>query len=1136
MGNECEKKESGEKCTECSKREIKVTRRGMLPIFYCKEWDAWCLLDTGSNSSVIGNNVVGKICPEAKVVECNCEVVTLTGVKPLLGETDLPLKGLVGQKKGIRVHVAEIPNREYDVILGCDILELVKGYPKIVRGGWKIKLGKKTYRSERTTGFKKYIVVSNVNIRKGQGDESSESKLLKEYSDIIYQEGDKLTATGRVRHGIVLDNDRPVYIKPRRYPQAMKEVIKSQITELLKQGIIRKSSSVFNSPVWIVPKAPGSDGKPKYRLVIDFRELNRRTREEKYPLPRVEDILDRMHGARVFSVLDLKSGYHQIQMRDEDIAKTAFSFERGHFEFLRMPFGLRNAPSTFQRLMDEVLEGLDENFCQIYMDDIIIFSRDERAHDKDLRRLFERLRRYGLKIAKEKSHFYKSEVKFMGHVISEKGVRPNPEKTDAIKRMTIPKNPKEVRGFLGVINYYRRFVKNLSEITKPLTKLLQKGSRFILTEQILEAINKCKEVLCSEQILRFPDFTRQFIVTTDASQYALGAVLSQGDKGAERPIEFASKQLNAAESRYSAIERELLGVVWAVEHFRPYVFGRKFLIKTDHKPLVWTEKLKENSSRITRWKERLAAYDFEIEHTSGIDNAVADWLSRAVQVNAGEIRDPGEYAENGPNLGQGPGTSRAVQEGETGLRTTKENRVKRDDGIVNDKRNQIIWEFKTNGETEINNTKYGHLSITNICTRRDVSEAEILQILNEVIVSGKAYFVYTGNRTLKKKIKDMYERGNLGDRTDLTICERRVETVTDLEQQTDIIKDYHTGKTNHRGINETLMRLKRSYYWINMEKTINTVIRGCNTCNIVKYDRRPHQTLQLVTETAKRPFEIIHGDLFRYEGNIFLTMIDSFSKYAFVQKLEDKTAEQTLDAVLNFMGLFGTPDKIILDNGREFNNGKFKRQMIDLEINVHFTTVGHPRSQGVVERLHSTLTEHLQLIKLEQDGDIKQAMRKATIAYNNTIHRTTGYTPIEIVFGDNRGNRATKITEANEEVGKFYNDRRKEAKSMNTRIRDRLDQEKHKRVDRINMEKGENIGELLKIGDTVYRKNFYKRRKGDNRYLGPYTIVKVIDRNRVMLADTTHPNRKRVTTHINEIKIPCREGRKRICEQQEENN
>ncbi|KAL1138567.1 hypothetical protein AAG570_008630 [Ranatra chinensis] len=278
--------------------------------------------------------------------------------------------------------------------------------------------------------------------------------------------------------------------------------------------------------------------------------------------------------------------------------------------------------------MDQFLEGLDEDAIQIYMDDIIVFSRSEQEHGRHLEQLLHRFKEFGLKASCEKSSFFNPLLKFMGHVLSRERIHPDPGKVIRIRQLQEPVDVKGVRSIIGLIGYYRRFLPGLANRMEGWHSLTKKGAKFVITEDMREALEWAKARLCEDPVLRFPDFSLPFVITTDASQVAVGAVLSQVDSGGDGPVAYASKKLTPAESKYSAIERELLGVVWAVEHFRPYFWGRQFRIKTDHKPLVWVEG--QTSARITRWKERLAPYAFQITHTKGRNNVVADCLSRMV--------------------------------------------------------------------------------------------------------------------------------------------------------------------------------------------------------------------------------------------------------------------------------------------------------------------------------------------------------------------------------------------------------------------------------------------------------------------------------------------------------------------------
>jgi len=363
-------------------------------------------------------------------------------------------------------------------------------------------------------------------------------------------------------------------------------------------------------------------------MVIDYRTLNEKTIGDAYPLPNITDILDQLGNAKYFSVLDLASGFHQIPMDPKDAPKTAFSTPYGHYQFKRMPFGLKNAPATFQRLMDNVLSGLQGNELFVYMDDIVIYARSLKEHEVKFNRLMARLREANLKLQPDKCEFLRKEVAYLGHIISEEGVKPDPHKIKAVINFPAPRNPKNIKQFLGLVGYYRRFIPQFSKIAKPLTDLLKKNRPFKWELSQTNAFNILRESLCSEPILQYPDFTQPFILTTDASGYAIGGVLSQGKIGKDLPISYVSRILNKAEQNYSTIEKECLAIVYCTNHFRPYLYGRKFTIVTDHKPLVWLHSIKDPSSRLWKWRTKLAEYDYDIQYKKGSLNNNADALSR----------------------------------------------------------------------------------------------------------------------------------------------------------------------------------------------------------------------------------------------------------------------------------------------------------------------------------------------------------------------------------------------------------------------------------------------------------------------------------------------------------------------------
>lgn len=452
--------------------------------------------------------------------------------------------------------------------------------------------------------------------------------LVKNYQDRFYLPNEYLGRTSVISHKIITSDNTPINTKQYRFPPMLRQEIHDQVNQLLKKEIVQTSTSPYNSPVWIVPKKPDSAGNKRWRMVIDYRRLNEKTIADAYPLPNICDILDQLGGAKYFSILDLANGFHQIPMDDNDAYKTAFSTPHGHYEFTRMPFGLKNAPATFQRLMDQILTGLQGNELFVYMDDIVIYASSLREHDIKIAKLMARLRSANLTLQVDKCEFLRHEVAYLGHIIGENGVRPDPQKIIAVKNFPAPRNQKGIRQFLGLAGYYRRFIQDFSKIASPLSNMLKKNATFHWNTEAQEAFNLLRELLCEEPILQFPDFKREFILTTDASNYAIGGVLSQGILGQDLPISYASRIMNSAEKNYSTIEKELLAITYCVNHFRPYLYGRRFTLVTDHQPLVWLHKIKDPTSRLMRWRLKLEEYDYQVIYKTGLSNKNADALSR----------------------------------------------------------------------------------------------------------------------------------------------------------------------------------------------------------------------------------------------------------------------------------------------------------------------------------------------------------------------------------------------------------------------------------------------------------------------------------------------------------------------------
>ena len=454
-------------------------------------------------------------------------------------------------------------------------------------------------------------------------------KFLEEFSDILKNEPGQ---TLLVDHQIDTGMAKPVRQPPYRLPHAYRETIKSELEEMEQCGIIEPSTSEWASPVVLVKKKDGT-----WRFCVDYRRLNSVSRDDAYPMPRIDDLIDRLGGAKFITTLDLTRGYWQVPVSDADREKTAFATPFGLYQFRVMPFGLKGAPATFQRMMDRVLHGMGE-FAAAYLDDIVIHSSSWEEHLAHLRAVFERLRATGLTAKPRKCQFAMAQCVYLGHVVGNGLICPEQSKVEAVKAFPVPETKKQVRSFLGLTGYYRKFIPNYAQIATPLTDLTRKNSATHVkwTSACSEAFTALKQFLCSAPVLRSPDFTREFVLQTDASDRGVGAVLSQlDDEGNDHPVAFFSRKLLPREEKYSTIEKECLAIKLAVHAFRVYLLGTSFVIQTDHRALEWLDKLKENNSRLTRWSLALQPYQYRVVYRAGKANLNADALSRGFSSSSG---------------------------------------------------------------------------------------------------------------------------------------------------------------------------------------------------------------------------------------------------------------------------------------------------------------------------------------------------------------------------------------------------------------------------------------------------------------------------------------------------------------------
>lgn len=784
-----------------------------------------------------------------------------------------------------------------------------------------------------------------------------------------------------VQHHINLTDEIPFKQRHRRIPPAMIDEIRSHLEQLAASGIIRPSHSPWASNVVLVRKQDG-----KLRMCVDYRQLNKRTVKDSYALPRIDEILDTLSGSKYFTVLDMKSGYHQVEVLEEHKCRTAFTVgPLGFWEFNRLPFGLNNAPATYQRLMEQCLGDYNMKICAIYLDDLIIFSDSLEEHLKRLDMVLKRLKECNLKLNPKKCKFLQRKVKYVGHIVSENGVEADPEKIEKVVNWPKPKNPEEVRQFTSFAGYYRRFVKDFSKIAKPLTDLhpntCYKNGKKVQSHKPFEwgmlqqkAFDNLKQALSSPPVLAYANYDKPFEVHTDASQKGLGAILYQKQDGKLRVISFASRGLKRSEKNYPASKLEFLALKWAItEKLHDYLYGAKFTVITDNNPLTYVLTKAKLDATGHRWLSALACYDFDIIYRSGASNTAADILSR--------------YPDNEESA-QIPNESVKAVCGCLVSPTCDMVSMSTDILDITDSPSQPMAQVDMRELRRQQNADH--------CIGLWVRAVRDKKPPRKSDINSKADLAMLKTFNSLKIIRGLLYREVL------TESERKQQLVLPPCYVEQVLRGLHNDM-GHPSKDRTLSLLRDRFFWPGMTSDTDSWISNCGRC--IRRKSKTDVRAPLVNISSTYPLELVCLDYLTLEpskGNIsnVLVITDHFTRFAVAIPTRNQTAKTTADALYNdFIVKYGIPARLHADQGANFESSVIKELCEIMGIKKSRTSVYHASGNGMTERFNRTLISMLGTLETDQKKNWKQYIAPLVQAYNCIKHESTGFSPYMLLFG-----------------------------------------------------------------------------------------------------------------------------------------
>ena len=824
-------------------------------------------------------------------------------------------------------------------------------------------------------------------------DRSNFKELCNKYTDIFSRSSEDIGHTPLLKMDIDTGDSPPVCQRPYSLPLKHVEWVTKELEILEKAGVISRSVSPWASPIVIVPKKSEPGEPPRRRMCVDYRVLNsllppvnKAHSKAKgiltlVPLPKIDEIYAQLKGSKVYSAIDMRSGYFHLGLSNDAKPKTAFVPGGPHgakYEFNRCPFGLSQAPAYFQRLIHEVLKGI--TFAFGYLDDILIFSPDNKTHLEHLEVVFQRLREADLKLKASKCNFFKKHIQYLGHLVSGEGIEPLPEKLEAVRKMPPPTTPKEVRQFLGLVGYYRKFVPKFADIARPLTNLTKLDIPYEWTTRCQEAFEFLKEMLLKEPILKYPDPSKPYTLFTDASKFAWACVLTQEYEhefdGKKRkilhPITYMSGLFKGSQVNWATLTKEAYAIYVSVKKLDHYIQDAEVTLRSDHLPLKSFLQKNTLNTKVNNWAIDITSRcrNIQFEYIKGIKNTLADTMSRLIEITPEIEQEP-----------EPPGQEFGYDIFETlePIETTTHyiNELKEEIQIKHEAIPDDLLPIVDLTESQLEDIQMKDKFIKNIVNRLVAKQQP----------EGKPY--YLEGKLLKKYIYDN---------------KQRFEVTVVSPNCAPLLLNLAHDQLGHNGTARTYMLLKRTYYWKGMKTDISNYVKQCKLCQ--KQNILPVKYISGHFSAPMAPMEFISMDLIgdftpSSKGNKYaLTVICMLTGYTFCIPIPSKKASDVITAYIdNVYSKFGGSKKILSDNGTEFKNQLFEK--IAKELGVEFkcyTAPYHPQSNGRIEGFHhflkSCMTKHISTT-MEWD----QVVHLATAAYNFFPNEHSKESPFFLMFG-----------------------------------------------------------------------------------------------------------------------------------------